>query len=126
MALPYMDFVAQAMCLAPTREIAIARLRRALDEHVITGIETTLPFHRWILRHQAFLSGDVSTDFVAEHWDPAQSGHEQLSPEVTDAIRMVSSRARANALQSRRPDAAGTTAISNWSQVARREALRRG
>lgn len=122
----YDSLLSKVIGWGPTREIAIARLRRALDEHVITGIETTLPFHRWILRHQAFLSGDVSTDFVAEHWDPAQSGHEQLSPEVTDAIRMVSSRARANALQSRRPDAAGTTAISNWSQVARREALRRG
>ncbi len=122
----YDSLLSKVIGWGPTRSIAIARLRRALDEHVITGIETTLPFHRWILRHQAFLSGDVSTGFVAEHWDPAQSGHEQLAPEVTDAIRMVSAQARANALQSRRPVAASTTATSNWSHVARREPLRRG
>ncbi len=122
----YDSLLSKVIGWGPTRAIAIARLRRALDEQVITGIETTLPFHRWILRHEAFLSGDVSTDFVADHWKPTQSSHDQLAPEVTDAVRMVSIEVRGLALKSRRPGSGDTTVISNWGQVARREALRRG
>ncbi|HPT82950.1 MAG TPA: acetyl-CoA carboxylase biotin carboxylase subunit [Limnochordia bacterium] len=50
-----------------TREEAIRRLARALDELVVEGIETSIPFHRAVLRDQRFTSGCFSTDFV-EQW----------------------------------------------------------
>ena len=52
------------------RSAAIARLARALDETVVTGIQTTLPFHRFVARHDGFRDGALSTDWVGEEWAP--------------------------------------------------------
>ena len=52
-----------------TGDAAIDRLRRALDETEIAGIQTTLPFHRFVARHAGFRAGDLSIDWVAERWD---------------------------------------------------------
>lgn len=65
----YDPLIAKLMADAADRPTAIARLRRALDEVEITGIQTTLPFDRALVRNPRFLAGDVSTDWVAEEWD---------------------------------------------------------
>ncbi len=54
------------------RAQAIARLRRALQEYQIIGVPTTLPFARWLMEHPRFITGDFSTDFIAEEWEPLQ------------------------------------------------------
>ena len=54
---------------APDRDAAIDRLRRALDETEIGGVQTTLPFHRAVARSDAFRDGPLSTGWVDEHWD---------------------------------------------------------
>ena len=41
-----------------------ARARRALDEFVIEGIATTIPFHQRVLDNEVFLAGDATTDFI--------------------------------------------------------------
>jgi acetyl-CoA carboxylase, biotin carboxylase subunit len=51
------------------RTQAIARMHRALAEYEIMGVRTTLPFDRWLMENQRFISGDLSTDFVAEEWE---------------------------------------------------------
>ena len=43
---------------------AVARARRALDEFVIEGIATTIPFHQRVLENEAFLAGEATTDFI--------------------------------------------------------------
>ena len=56
-----------------TGDAAIDRLRRALDETEIAGIQTTLPFHRFVARDASFRAADLSTGWVGEHWDgPAE------------------------------------------------------
>jgi acetyl/propionyl-CoA carboxylase alpha subunit len=70
----YDPLVAKLMVVDADRETAIARLARSLDETVVTGIQTTLPFHRFVARHAGFLAGDVSIDWVAEEWDAAVEG----------------------------------------------------
>jgi acetyl/propionyl-CoA carboxylase alpha subunit len=65
----YDPLVAKVMAHAADRPAAIARLRRALDEIEIGGIQTTLPFDRFVVRHPAFVEGDLSTGWVDEHWD---------------------------------------------------------
>ena len=64
----YDNLMAKIMVLAGTREDAIDRLRRALDETEIGGIQTTLPFHRSVARDPSFRAGEVYTEWVAEHW----------------------------------------------------------
>ena len=69
----YDNLVAKILVHGQDRGMAIDRLRRALDETEIAGIQTTLPFHRFVARHEGFRAGDVSIDWVAEHWDgPAE------------------------------------------------------
>ena len=68
----YDPLLAKLMVVAPDRSTALARLARALDEFEIGGVQTTLPFHRWLLGQPAFAgAGDLSTDLVARLWDPA-------------------------------------------------------
>jgi acetyl/propionyl-CoA carboxylase alpha subunit len=65
----YDNLIAKLMVHAHDRDAAIDRLRRALDETEIGGVQTTLPFHRTVARSAAFRSGDLSTGWVEAHWD---------------------------------------------------------
>ncbi len=69
---PYYDsMIAKLIVWDDTRELAIKRGIRALDEFAITGISTTIPFHLKVLEHPKFLSSDFSTDFIAKEFQPA-------------------------------------------------------
>jgi acetyl-CoA carboxylase biotin carboxylase subunit len=65
---PYYDsLIGKLIVWAPNRDMAIKRMRRALQECAITGIPTTIAFHQRILETPAFLAGDVYTNFIEEH-----------------------------------------------------------
>ena len=66
----YDPLLAKLICWGRSREEALARLRRALDEYVLTGVRSSLPFHRWLVRQPDFLAGDVSTAYIGERWEP--------------------------------------------------------
>jgi acetyl/propionyl-CoA carboxylase alpha subunit len=69
----YDNLIAKLMVHAGDRDAAIDRLRRALDEAEIGGIQTTLPFHRFVARDATFRAAELSTGWVAEHFDgPAE------------------------------------------------------
>jgi acetyl-CoA carboxylase biotin carboxylase subunit len=62
---PYYDsMIAKLIVLADTRDEAIARMYRALDEFVIEGIHTTIPFHKKVMKHPKFIEGDFDTSFI--------------------------------------------------------------
>ncbi len=62
---PYYDsMVAKLIVWGSDRKEAIARGKRALQEFEIEGIKTTIPFHLQVLENQAFLDGEVYTDFI--------------------------------------------------------------
>lgn len=64
---PYYDsLIGKLIVWGENREIAIARMRRALRECAITGVPTTIGFHQKILEHPVFLAGEVYTNFVQE------------------------------------------------------------
>ena len=65
----YDNLIAKLMVHAADRGTAIDRLRRALEEVEVTGLQTTLPFHRAVAADEAFAAGAVSTGWVAERWD---------------------------------------------------------
>ena len=63
---PYYDsLLAKLIVSGATREEAILRARHSLDQFIIEGIPTTLPFLRRIVDNEAFLNGDIDTGFVA-------------------------------------------------------------
>lgn len=64
---PYYDsMIAKLIVHARTREIAIARMRRALEVMVVEGIKTTIPLHLKIMNDEKFQKGDFSTKFMEE------------------------------------------------------------
>jgi acetyl-CoA carboxylase biotin carboxylase subunit len=66
---PYYDsMIAKLVAWAPTREECVARMRRALDEFVIEGIATTIPFHRAVMDTDEFRRGTFGTNFVDHVW----------------------------------------------------------
>lgn len=65
---PYYDsMIAKLIAYAPTREEAIKKMKRALDEFVVDGIFTTIPFQRLIMDHEVFQRGDFNTNFLEEN-----------------------------------------------------------
>lgn len=66
----YDSLVAKLIVKGHDREEARVRMLRALDEYALTGINTTIPFHQRILVNNAFIKGEVYTDFIAEHMTP--------------------------------------------------------
>jgi len=62
---PYYDsMIAKLICRAPTREECITKMKRALDEFIVEGIKTTVPFHKQLMRNEKFVSGDFDTSFM--------------------------------------------------------------
>jgi len=66
----YDPLLAKLLVIAPDRPSSLARLRRAVDEFHVGGVQTTLPFHRWIAGDREFGAGRVWTGFVDDRWHP--------------------------------------------------------
>ena len=60
----YDSMIAKLITSAQTREEAIDKMRRALDEFVIEGVATTIPFHRQLMDHPDYLEGNYTTKFM--------------------------------------------------------------
>jgi acetyl-CoA carboxylase biotin carboxylase subunit len=62
---PYYDsMIGKLIAYGKTREEATRRMEIALDEMIVEGVKTTIPFHRLALRHPRFQAGDLDTRFV--------------------------------------------------------------
>jgi acetyl-CoA carboxylase biotin carboxylase subunit len=87
MAIPiyYDPMIAKLITYAPTRQEAIDKMVRAIDEYQITGVQTTLGFCRFVMLHEAFTSGHFDTHFVKHYFTPdvlkskANAREEQLA-----------------------------------------------
>src|SRR5262245_58850633 len=64
----YDSLVAKLLVHQPTRAEALAVMRRALAEFSVEGIKTTIPRHREIFNHSAFIEGQVDTTFIERNW----------------------------------------------------------
>ena len=62
----YDSMIAKLITTAQTREEAIHKMKRALDEFVIEGIKTTIPFHRQLMEHPDYISGNYTTKFMED------------------------------------------------------------
>ncbi|MCV6629754.1 MAG: acetyl-CoA carboxylase biotin carboxylase subunit [Flavobacteriaceae bacterium] len=62
----YDSMIAKLITTAQTREEAINKMKRALDEFVIEGIKTTIPFHRQLMDHPDYIAGNYTTKFMEE------------------------------------------------------------
>jgi acetyl-CoA carboxylase biotin carboxylase subunit len=131
----YDSLLSKLICWGEDRAEAMARLRRALDEYVIAGVRTTIPFARWLLDQPRFAAGDFSTDFIAETWDadeaarqPAGDGADvgDISPEEIAALAAALAAQDEGEASASRKHPAGEQASgdgSRWRAFGRRAAL---
>jgi acetyl-CoA carboxylase biotin carboxylase subunit len=60
----YDSMIAKLITVAQTREEAIKKMRRALDEYIVEGIKTTIPFHIKLMKDENFVKGEFTTNFM--------------------------------------------------------------
>jgi len=123
----YDPLIAKLLVVDSDRPSALDRLRRALDEVEITGIQTSLPFHRFVARHAGFRSGELSIDWVAREWEPASAADRGSALE---AASRVAAAVVGGAIESSEPEAAAAKptpapAATGWHRAAREAAVGR-
>lgn len=64
----YDSMVSKLITVAQSREEAIQKMQRALDEYIVEGVKTTIPFHQKLMKNEQFQKGDFTTKFL-EEWD---------------------------------------------------------
>lgn len=62
----YDSMIAKLITTAQTREEAISKMSRALEEFVIEGVKTTIPFHRQLMKHPDYIKGNYTTKFMED------------------------------------------------------------
>ena len=62
----YDSMIAKLIVTGRTRQQAIERMKRALDEFIIEGIQTTIPFHRQLMDHPDYVAGNYTTKFMED------------------------------------------------------------
>jgi acetyl-CoA carboxylase biotin carboxylase subunit len=121
--LEYDPLLAKLVCWGGTRAEAIARLRRALEEYVVGGIQTNLSFFRRLVEREDFSRGEFDTELIDRMLtEPARSSRPAGPAAALDAAAVAVTLAEATASPNgvRRPVAA-----IRWRQAARESALRR-
>ncbi len=147
----YDPMLSKIMVVGPDRDGAIRRARRAIAELDTGGIQTTAPFHAWILDHPAFVEGQVRTDLVDRDWAPTPLHAMAVRRAIEAVARTVDPRAPAppdgqgTSVGSGTPSSSGTPSASGlavgpdaaagggggrgaangWAAAARREATER-
>ena len=83
----YDPMIGKLVAWGSTRSEAIDRLTRAIEEFRINGIETTLPFGKWAINHEAFVKGQFDTHFIANYYKPELL--EQFSEEQKEIAALI-------------------------------------
>jgi acetyl-CoA carboxylase biotin carboxylase subunit len=82
----YDNMIAKLITYGKDRNEAIERMIRAIDEYKISGIETTLPFCKYVMQHDAFTSGKFDTNFIKNHFNPEDLIKTDLDQELVAAF----------------------------------------
>jgi acetyl/propionyl-CoA carboxylase alpha subunit len=110
----YDNLLAKVMVHGADRASTIDRLAGALREMEIAGIQTTLPFHRFVADHSAFKAAELSTGWVADHWDgPAAAARAGRLAQLVGALAATwtDGRNRGDGLDGRNGSAWATAAL---------------
>ncbi len=116
----YDPLLAKLIVHAADRDAAVARLRRALDETLIGGVQTDLGFHRWLVDQPEFASGHYDTGLIGSRWGDG-AALEDAAAGIAAAAAMA---ARRSSLPGAMPGLLVESTDSGWGRLARREAIR--
>jgi acetyl-CoA carboxylase biotin carboxylase subunit len=114
----YDPLIAKVITWAIDRRSAIERMRRALGEYIIEGIETTIPFHMWVMRDPHFASGEFDTSYIDEHFTAhATRDRREVPPDVAVIAAAISTMENGGPPK----PAAARERGGRWRTAARRE-----
>jgi acetyl/propionyl-CoA carboxylase alpha subunit len=126
----YDPLLAKLVAWGNSREEAIRRMRGALREYRIVGVDTSLPFHRWVMGHEAFLRGEYDTSFLARHFPAVEPDRAAYRHLAAIAATLLGHQQRQRVRLTPTPcdeDNGGSAWRSDkaWKLVGRREAMGR-
>lgn len=116
----YDPLIAKLLVWAPTRDMAIDRMKRALTEYVIQGIKTSIPFHSLVMRNVRFLKGDYDTTFIDKVLGKVQ--YEKIYHEIaaiTSVIQQLSQERQVS-----KKGTSGGARMNAWKMAGRRSMMR--
>jgi acetyl/propionyl-CoA carboxylase alpha subunit len=117
----YDPLLAKLLVHAGSRTAAVSRLRRALDETLIGGVQTGHGFLRWLVDDPGFAAGDYDTGLISERWGAGPA----VSELEAGLAALVASEARRTLPTASEARANAGMHPSGWARLARSEALRR-
>jgi len=94
------------------REEARQRMIRAIDDYIISGVETTLPFCKFAMQHQAFISGNFDTHFVNKHFSAEKL--QNSSPEAEEIAALFATKLYKEGAANKIVENGAENSISKW------------
>jgi len=123
---PYYDsMIAKLIVWGETRDEAIQRMRRALQEYRIIGVQTNLPFHQALFQHPRFIAGHYDTSFVDQHLGKLMQMPDSASETVAAITAALVAHRQAQSGRVVNPTVSATKGISPWKWTGRWEYLMR-
>ena len=122
---PYYDsLISKLIVYGETRAEAILRMRRALDEYIIVGVRTNIPFHQSLIDSHRFMGGQYDTRFVEERFsfgseDAERTGEPELAAIIATLVAHQENRRATQIIQRNERD------TSNWKWIGRWERMQR-
>lgn len=122
------SLIALLICYGNTRHEAIARMKRALDEFIIEGVTTTIPFHQLVLSKRQFLRGNVTTSFIENNRIMEELKGLKPKKEVLpkDKKVLIVTTAVSQYLAKKQNGVHNNGKINPWVMAARQEAMNEG
>jgi acetyl-CoA carboxylase biotin carboxylase subunit len=124
----YDPLLAKLVAWGNSREEAIRRMNGALREYRIVGVDTSIPFHRWVVGHEAFLRGEYDTSFLDKHFpavEPERAAYRHLAAIVATLLGHQQ-RQRVRLMSMPCDEESGSSAWRSdkaWKLAGRREAM---
>jgi len=110
----YDPMIAKLITYGETRDEAIQKMIRAIDEYQISGVQTTLPFCRYVMKHEAFVSGEFDTNFVNKYFSHDSLKQEQ-NQDLTQLAALITAQIiTLNNSPKALPDSIITDKTSKW------------
>lgn len=109
----YDPLLSKLIVHAETRELACARMIRAISEYRISGVSTTLPFGTFVMKHEAFLSGQFDTRFIENYFKPDMLEASSDDEELVAALVAVNTQRPASTNEQQQSQ---SDAQSNWKR----------
>ena len=122
---PYYDsMIAKLVTWGDTRAQAILRMRRALEEYLIVGVHTNIPFHQTLIDSHRFMAGHYDTRFVEERFSMEEAcGKQDPHDEIAAIFAALVEHAEVH--QPTQNAQRGENRTSNWKRAGRLERMRR-